>query len=420
MIDVIESQWWSLEKIQEWQIGKLKDLISFLREKGQPFYKDYLVSHNLDAPDFNSIKDLQKLPIITKTEMRVVISQLDKTNFKKVIQSGTGGSTGEPLRYFGCPESFHIGTFCRNRGFLWSGCEFGKDKLVILAGGSLIKNKITQSETTLCLPAVDVLDDDVWMDYYDRIMEFEPVYMRGYTSCVHAFCQFLEKNGKKLNLRSVITTAEQLYPHQRALIEKTFGCKLFNEYGAYDGNAGAQECERGGMHWHMERSIVEFINEKGEDCKEGEVGRFIVTDLHNNVCPFIRYEVGDVGSFSNKECECGRKSFLLKSLQGRMLDSIILKNGQLFWGIEVLQLFNRMVQRENLKVNQFQVVQNTRDDISVRIIKGKDFSSEDADIILKTLRARFQEINVSLVYEEVIENTLNGKRRFVVNNIGKV
>lgn len=419
MIDVIESQWWSLEKIQEWQIGKLKDLISFLKEKGQPFYKDYLVSHKLDASDFNSVKDLQKLHIITKAEMRIVISQLDKNNFKKVIQSGTGGSTGEPLRYFGCPESFQIGSLCRNRGFLWSGCEFKKDKLVILAGGSLIKNKITQSDTGLCLPAVDVLDDDVWMDYYNRIIKFEPVYMRGYTSCVHAFCQFLEKSGKKLKLRSVITTAEQLYSHQRVLIEKTFDCKLFNEYGAYDGNAGAQECEKGGMHWHMERSIVEFINEKGEDCKEGEVGRFIVTDLHNNVCPFIRYEVGDVGSFSNKECECGRKSFLLKSLQGRMLDSIILKNGQLFWGIEVLQLFNRMVQRENLKVNQFQVVQNTREDISVRIIKGEDFSSEDADIILKTLQARFEGINLTLVYEEVIENTLSGKRRFVINNIGK-
>lgn len=421
MIDVIESQWWSLEKIQEWQIGKLKKLISFLKEKGQPFYKDYLVLHKLGASDFNSIEDLQKLPIIGRKEMRLVVSQLDKTNFEKVIQSGTGGSTGEPLRYYGCIESFQIGALCRNRGFLWGGCEFKKDKLVTLAGESLGSSdgKIIQKATDLVLPMTGVITDEIWEDYYNRIVKFNPVYMRSYTSCAYGFCQFLEKTGKKLKLRAVITTSEQLYPHQRELIEKTFGCKVFNEYGAYDGNAGASECEKGNMHWHMERSIVEFINEKGEPCKEGEIGRFIVTDLSNNVCPFIRYEVGDVGSFSNKECACGRKLLMLESLEGRMLDSILLKDGNRFWGTQVMCLFNWMVYREDLKAKQWQIVQNTKDDISVRIIKDEGFSSKDVDMILKTFQERFQGINVTLIYETVIETTLKGKRRYVVNNIGK-
>ena len=144
-----------------------------------------------------------------------------------------------------------------------------------------------------------------------------------------------------------------------------------------------------------------------------------MTDLHNNVCPFIRYEVGDIGSFSNKECECGRKLFLLEKLEGRKLDCIILKDGQEFLGVFVVHLFNRMIQQEGIKVKQFQIVQNTRDDISVRIVKEKDFSSKDESVIFNTLQARFEGINLTLVYEAVIENTLSGKRRLVINNIGR-
>lgn len=421
MINVYESQWWSRALIRSWQAARLRRLIAYVKIEGPPYYKDYLDVRNLSHRDFSFIESLYQLPIIQKEEMRVVISQVDLKKFKNPIGSGTGGSTGESLKYYASPEVYEIGYGCRNRGFRWAGCRFSVDKMVFLAGGSLVQKGVSIEGNVLKLPAVDITSDEVYEEYYRRIVEFDALYMRTYPSCVYTFCQFLNHSGKKLRFESVVTTAEQLFPYQRSLIEKTLGCKVFNEYGAYDGGAGAFECEKGNMHLQSERGIVEIVDEDGRPCKEGELGRIITTDLWNFVNPFIRYDVGDMAVATNKVCECGRGLPLIKSLEGRTLDFIVLENGHLFSGESVVHLFNRLIQ-SGRKIKQFQVIQESMEHLRLRIVREDGYSVCDSDKILKAFEDRFPKMFIYISFEDVIKPSPSGKRRVVISEIegGKV
>ena len=89
----------SAEELEFQQNKQLKSLINFCFDH-IPYYQRLFTSLHLTKTDFNSIKDLEKLPILTKDQIKSepesFISANVKTNF---INGSTGGSTGVPLKY---------------------------------------------------------------------------------------------------------------------------------------------------------------------------------------------------------------------------------------------------------------------------------------------------------------------------------
>ena len=53
-----------------------------------------------------------------------------------------------------------------------------------------------------------------------------------------------------------------------------------------------------------ENLIVEIVDDKGAPCASGEIGRVIVTDLHNFATPLMRYDIGDYAEVA-APCLCG-------------------------------------------------------------------------------------------------------------------
>ena len=53
----------------------------------------------------------------------------------------------------------------------------------------------------------------------------------------------LERNGKTISgVKGAFTTAEKLYKPQREVIERVFGCKVFDSYGSSEVQNIAAEC----------------------------------------------------------------------------------------------------------------------------------------------------------------------------------
>ena len=81
----------------------------------------------------------------------------------------------------------------------------------------------------------------------------------------------------------------------------------------------------------------------------GEVGKVVLTPLHNFAMPLLRYEILDYAEVG-EACSCGRGSLVLKRLLGPPEKHAIGRDGQRFWsnvsrktwsvieGIEELQL----------------------------------------------------------------------------------
>ena len=97
-----ESQWWPKERLKEYQDKKLRSLINHAYTS-VPYYRAVFDRHGIRPEDIRTSDDLAKVPILTKDIIRenfpdkIVVGNED--NRRDGIWT-TGGSTGEPLKFF--------------------------------------------------------------------------------------------------------------------------------------------------------------------------------------------------------------------------------------------------------------------------------------------------------------------------------
>ena len=420
LLDLDKTQWLSAGVLRGIQNHFLRLVV---REAWDhvPYYRDSMDRAGIQPGAVQSISDLKALPVIDKSVFRAQGSRMVHSNAAalQTHATATGGSTGEALKYRVTPEVYYYGFGCRDRGFRWAGYDPSSHRMASLAGGSLgVTGRIETEGNHLKIPATGVHSREVLDSYFEALKDFKPDFMRAYPSALHAFCTYLQETGKTLQIPRVVTTAEMLYPHQRKHIESVLGCRVFNEYGAYDGGAGAFECEQHeGLHLAMERGIVELLDDAGEPARPGDIGRVVVTDLHNYVFPFIRYDVGDRATVLPRPCVCGRGLERIEKLEGRSSDYILLGDGTRLAGEAVIHLFNKMLQEDRIDVRQYQAVQKKDRSVEIRLIPGGHAGSGQNAEIRQWFESHLKGVEVRIVSVESLEQTAAGKTRFVFSQI---
>lgn len=146
---------------------------------------------------------------------------------------------------------------------------------------------------------------------------YRPEVIRGYASSVYMFAKYLKDMGvRSIKPRTILTSAEMLFPQYRTTIEEVFGCKVYDYYGGREIGALAIECEEhNGFHISAENVLMEFIRDNEQVTDES--GSIYVTNFRNYGMPLIRYDIGDIGKPSQESCNCGRGLPIIKTLDGR-------------------------------------------------------------------------------------------------------
>jgi phenylacetate-CoA ligase len=207
-----------------------------------------------------------------------------------------------------------------------------------------------------------------------------------YTQSCTQFSRWIVDNGlRDWDDIPVICGAEAVFQTDRAILSKAFGRGIFETYGSRETMLIAAECEQhSGMHLSEENLVVE-VTRDGEALAPGESGDVVITDLHNYGMPMIRYVNGDVATLaSNETCACGRSLRRLARVDGRRADTLFDGNGNAIPGIVFHVLFSDA--RREL-VQQFQAVQNTRGEVVLKVVRGREFA-EDA---FRNVTGRFSE-----------------------------
>ena len=93
-----KSQWFSPEEMKSYQESKLRDLIEYSYIH-VPYYRRMLDERNLKPVDIQCIEDLQKLPVLTKRDVKTNYNDLisDEVDKRSLKTGHTGGTTGSPL-----------------------------------------------------------------------------------------------------------------------------------------------------------------------------------------------------------------------------------------------------------------------------------------------------------------------------------
>jgi phenylacetate-CoA ligase len=413
----------SYKNLRRYQEEKLHELIQFCYYN-VPYYNKLFNKLNLKIKDINSIEDLQKLPILTKKIIRNNQKIFIPNNIKKNKYSNcsTGGSTGFPLQYRISKEDQTLCKAIKYLNWEYVGYKLG-DKIAIIAGSRLfpsLGSKYRDQIRAYLMNSKIYSSFDLNYEYSNKILadlnKFKPKFIRGYASSIYLFSKFLKDNNLRIafQTKGIFTTSEVLLKYQRKTIEEVFNCEVFDQYGLNDGGVSAYECKNhNGLHIDMFRSILEIVDEEGNQLNPEEEGRILATSLYNYAMPFIRYETGDLGILSDEKCECGRNLPLLKKVIGRTTDYLKFSNDAIIGSPILTVLFGKF------DIIQYQIIQKEIDKLLIYIIKGEKYSIDNENEIKKILCSHAGKIDIEFRYVNRITPTKAGKWKFILRELDK-
>ena len=388
-----------------------------------PYYRILFDRQGIDPAAIRNVEDLQRIPPLTKDDLRNHFSDLIAANIKKKdrILLSTSGTSGRPLRFYSerRHEAYLDGDAYRWRHFRWGGCT-PYDRRATLSAYRIPAQRNGERRLTaydpvkrlLILSAYDLSRTAIPL-YARALQKHRPSFLHGYPSALEALTRFLqaERIPSPPSIRALFTQSEVLYPWQRALIESYFGCKIFDWYGMEERVIAAAECEQhSGLHVFTDYCIVETLQQ--DKPVTGVEGEIVSTRLDNFAMPLIRYRTGDMGTLSTTPCACGRNLPLLHLHGGRDRNLLIGRNGELI-SITVVDIPHATAQ-----VEQFQFLQQTQGEALLRIVRKSGYSDHDFEQIQQELREKFAGlVDVTVEYTKTIERTGRGKLPLLIQRL---
>lgn len=418
--DLEETQWWNRDRIEALQLQRLRAL---LVQAGThvPYYRDTFQQIGFNPSDFNSIQQLQQLPLLTKSIIRANLERLKSAQAGQLIQYSTGGSSGEPLLFFVGLDRVSHDVAAKWRATRWWDVDIGDPEIVIWGSpielGAQDRVRIWRDRLmrSTLLSAFEMTETNL-DTYLQRIRASKPKMVFGYPYSITLIAKRAEQTGVRLDdlgVKVVFVTSEYLHDHQRETISRVFGCKVANGYGGRDAGFISHECPAGGMHLTSEDLIVELLDDAGQPVPDGNPGEVVVTHFFSGDFPFIRYRTGDIAVMDTQACPCGRGLPLLKEIQGRTNDFLLALDGKLL----PCGAFTYLM-REVPGIESYKVTQETQTHTRLQVVRHDGLDSDMRARLVQGFQHRLGagvQIDVELV--AAIPKQGNGKYRYVVSHV---
>jgi phenylacetate-CoA ligase len=416
-----ESQYLPEAILKERQWQKLKNLLRFVMENNT-FYRARFKAARITPDMVLSPEDMQRIPILTKEEIRRNTRQMMSKGFDKagLLHFKTGGSTGKALDIYLTEECSEFRNACARRHDRWTGWEVGEPIAAVWGNPHLptgIKDRLKNwlLTPTIYLDTMSVSERSI-RHFAREWSRVRPTLLFGHAHSIHLLAQYVsDLNITDIKPRGILSTSMMLMPHERINIEGVFGIKVTDRYGCEEVSLIASECQKHeGMHMNIEHLFIEFINDDGSHASYGKPGKIVVTDLMNYAMPFIRYQVEDIGVPSDRTCSCGRGLPLMEQVTGRVSDFLVKKDGSRVAGVSLIE--NTLTKIRG--IDQMQIVQETIDSITLRIVPGKDYAKAvDLELVSYFKHIFGSEIEIEVKITSKILPEPSGKYRFSICKI---
>jgi phenylacetate-CoA ligase len=309
----------SLSKRQSYYNQSLVKMVRLGYQKSSRVKKIF-DERNIDPLKIRSIKDLEKLPVISR-------EQLVKLEKEEPPYGGFSAKNVVTDRIFTSPGPVYEPHLTEkdpiwSRGYYAAG--FRKGDIVInafsyhmVAAGLTFHSGLRRVGATVIPSGASSTENQV------QIMR--DLGATGYTgtpSFLMAIIKKAEEMGynfkNDFKVRRASFVAEPLQPSLREKFEKEYGIDTYQMYGATEVGDVAYECQakRG---WHIcEEVIVEIVDPAtGKQVNPGEWGEVVVTRL-NRLFFLFRFGTGDLSKVIPERCSCGRTSLRLAGISGRV------------------------------------------------------------------------------------------------------
>ena len=324
-----------------YQADALKKLLVYLKEHS-PFYKKLFAQHHINIQDIRSVDDLHLLPTTSKSDMQEHNWDFLCVSDKQVKEyTATSGTMGMPVEIALTESDLQRLAYNEHQSFL---CADGKPQDIyqlmltldrqFMAGIAYYMGirelGATVIRTGPGLPSMQ----------WDTIHRLQPTSIVAVPSFMLKLIEWAQEH--KIELRSTpiqkaICIGESLRGGDFELnalgqkINNDWPLKLYSTYASTEMQTAFTECGAGmGGHQQPDLIILEILNEQGEPLNAGEYGEVTITTLGVEGMPLLRYRTGDICTFYDTACSCGRHSRRLSPVLGRRQQMIKYKGTTLY------------------------------------------------------------------------------------------
>lgn len=316
----------SLDKKKAFIFERVYRVVAYALEN-IPFYQQYYSEHRFSLRRLKGFEDISEIPVITKSILQGYALEERCSPKKGRIVSYTGGSTGEPFKFFSDP---------RQIGNEWAHIHHIWEKIGFHQGNLLLSVALEAQEEPVYYDALrHALVLNIHYPRETIISHFKAIplrkravkYFRGYPSAWAEILSYMENNSPetleelRATLNGSLLASEFPLPIFRSTIELLTERPTISWFG---------HSERALLAWEKTRPFLyEPMQSYGycETITENGLTSLVGTSYYNHVFPFIRYKTDDNVKIVDSQ---GLLLNAFEVLEGRTGDFLIDKNGESF------------------------------------------------------------------------------------------
>jgi phenylacetate-CoA ligase len=292
------------------------------------FYQKHFAAVNIE--DIKTMDDFEKLPFTDKDDLRDAYPLgLQAVGDEKIVRiHSSSGTTGTPVIIPYTQKDVHDWAVMFKRCYETAGIT-NLDRIQITPGYGLWTAGIGFQAGAELLGAMAVpMGPGNTEKQINMMIDLKSTVICATSSYALLLAEEIEKRGvhDKICLKKGVIGSERWGDKMRQRIADELGVELYDIYGLteiYGPGIGIDCIHNSGMHMWTDFMYYEIIDPKtGKVLPEGEVGEIVITTLHKEGAPLIRYRTHDLTRAIPGKCACGREYPRIGRIIGRSDDMV--------------------------------------------------------------------------------------------------
>ncbi|MFF0861273.1 phenylacetate--CoA ligase family protein [Nonomuraea sp. NPDC050227] len=292
-----------------------------------PYYRRVFPADAVAA--LSTAADLAALPMLNRTTLRdLPPAELMAAGFTpdNTREAPTSGSSGVPIRPFYSEGDLGYLRATYLQDLLASGLR-PWDRIGYFRVGEFRPHRLQRLglARTVHVNTSRSLDEQV-----EAFLRGRPTFLWGFPGCIVTLVDELRR--RKIAYRrvhTVIFAGETLTPEAREHVLNYFGARGHEVYASVEAYTIGRTCPEGAMHLRSADVVVEVLHDDGGVSLADGEGEVLVTRLHAEAMPLIRYRLGDRVLIEPDDCPC--RAFhtpIIRRIQGRTEDRVVAADGR--------------------------------------------------------------------------------------------
>jgi phenylacetate-CoA ligase len=373
--------------------------------KRVPYYRE-----RLDPEVVRSLRtaaDLPGLPVLERTAIDPVRMLADGFSAANTRSTSTSGSSGHPITaHYSERDLGYL-----RATYLWDLLACGlrpSDRIGFFRLGAFRRHALER------LGLARHVHIDTSQSVAEQVAAFlvgRPTFLWGFPSAIAAVvAELRHRDIRPRWVHTVMFAGEAVADAARAEVLDYFDARGHEVYASVEAYTIARSCPEGALHLRSADVVVEVEHHDGTVSVADGEGEILVTRLHAEAMPLLRYRLGDRVLITPNDCPCGvRSTPIVRQVLGRVQDRLLTHGGLvrnadfLFGVIDVMP-----------HVRQFQVVQAQPGALAIVVVPTRQAPADLAERLRTALEPMAgSDFDVEVCLVDAIAPEPNGKIRLI-------